>query len=162
MERASHGIIIVAVSKYLDTKISDKHVLLDGRTKMKVNYAREVLSEETASAMERSDFPFTLDETEQTRAYIRMCDKPFKTMNTTTLDGAYMKDLIAVLHWFQTWFHEINREAQQRQGNKSSCTVWQRFIPRSIGDDQRDHWYNRAHQHKLPLHQCGSKKYVSG
>ena len=103
MERASctwdH---IVVVSEYLDTNISDKHVLLDGRTKMKVKYASwEVLSEETASTMERSDFPFnTLNETEQTRSYIRMCDKLFKTTNTSTLDGAYMKDLIAVLRWF--------------------------------------------------------------
>lgn len=41
---------------YLDTKISDKHVLLDDRTRMKVKYAREVQSEETTSTMERSDF----------------------------------------------------------------------------------------------------------
>ena len=102
---------------------------------MKVKYAREVLSEETASIMERSDFPFTLNETEQTRSYIRMCDKLFKTINTSTLDGAYMKDLMAVLRWFQTWFHEINRESQQRQGNKSSSTVRQQFIPRKTYQD---------------------------
>ncbi len=123
---------VLAVSKYNDTKISEKHVLLDGRTKMKVKYAREVLSESTAKAMERDDFPFTLAETKQTRAYIRMCDQLFRIMNTTVLSPSYMKQLITVLRWFQAWYSEKEEEARK---NHTKGGVWEQFIPRRTYQD---------------------------
>ena len=96
---------------------------------MKVKYAREVLSEETARAIERRDFPFTLFETEQTRQYIRMCNKLFTIMNATTLLATYMKELITVLRWFTSWFQEIEEEATQPQNRGHA---WVQFIYRSI------------------------------
>lgn len=72
---------VIAVAKQEHSYLSLKHVMLDGRSKMKVKYACEVLSEHTAAVMEEQDFPYSLKDTEKTREYIRMCDTLFKTIN---------------------------------------------------------------------------------
>ena len=52
-------------------------------------------------------------------------------MNSTTLSTTYMKELITVLRWFQSWFQEIQEEATKPQNKQA----WQQFIPRKTYQD---------------------------
>lgn len=73
-------------------------------------------------------------------------------MNSTTVSTTYMKELITVLRWFQSWFQEIQEEATKRQNKQA----WQQFIPRKTYQDLLVTLF------KLPRNKCFTKKYVSG
>ena len=69
---------VAAVAKQEHTLLTSKHIFIDSRSKMKVKFAWDVLSESTALAMEDSQIPYSKVETSFTHDYIRMCDRLFK------------------------------------------------------------------------------------
>jgi len=103
---------VAAVAKQEDSPLKNKHIFIDSKSKMKVKFAREVLSESTARAMEEPCFPYSWDETSFTRKYIRMCDKLFRIMNSVSLHSNYMKELLTVLIFFKGWHDEIEERVK--------------------------------------------------
>ena len=96
---------------------------------MKVKFAREVLSESTAQAMEEPYFPYNKDETSFTCKYIRMCDKLFRIMNSVSLQSNYMKELLSVLVFFKGWHDEIEERVKSCISKEDKKALRKQFIP---------------------------------
>lgn len=102
---------------------------------MKVKFAREVLSESTAQAMEEPCFPYSKDETSFTRKYIRMCDKLFRIMNSVSLQSNYMKELLAVLVFFRGWHDEIEEKVKSCISKEDKKVLRKQFTPLKTYND---------------------------
>lgn len=126
---------IAAVAKQEHTSLMSKHIFIDSKNKMKVKFAREVLSESTALAMEEPQFPFSQDETSFTRDYIRMCDKLFRTMNSVSLNSNYMHELLSVLIFFKRWHDEIEEKVKKCNTKEDKKATRKQFIPLKTYND---------------------------
>ena len=124
---------IAAVAKQEDSSLKSKHIFIDSKSKMKVKFVREVLSESTAQAMEQPCFPYSKDETSFTPKYIRMCDKLFTIMNTISLHSNYMQELLSVLVFFKRWHDEIEEKVQSCKDDKKATR--KQFIPLKTHND---------------------------
>lgn len=102
---------------------------------MKVKFAREVLSESTAQAMEQSHFPYSKEETSFTRKYIRMCDKLFTVMNTVSLHSSYMHELVSVLMFFKRWHDETEEKVNLCKNKDDKQATRKQFIPLKTYND---------------------------
>ena len=134
-ERSIHWDHVAAVAKQEDSLLKSKHIFIDSKSKMKVKFAREVLSESTAQAMEESHFPYSKDETSFTREYIRMCDRLFRTMNSVSLHSNYMQELLSVLLFFKRWHDEIQEKLKSCSSREEKKAVRKQFIPLKTYND---------------------------
>jgi len=120
---------VAAVARQDDSPLKSKHIFIDSKSKMKVKFAREVLSESTAQAMEEPCFPYSKDETSFTCKYIRMCDKLFRIMNSVSLQSNYMTELLSVLVFFKGWHDEIEEKVKSCISKEDKKALRKQFIP---------------------------------
>ena len=85
------------------TDIRKAHVEIDRISKMRVKLAVETLSTKVANEMEACE----KDATEQTRRYIRICEKFWKAFNDlrplNTVDDGRISELDEVVKYFKDW-----------------------------------------------------------
>ena len=120
---------VAAVTEQDDNPLKCKHIFIDSKRKMKVKFARKVLSESTAGAMEEPCFPYSKDETSFTCKYTRICDKPFRIMNSVSLQSNYMKELLSVLVFFKGWHDEIEEKVKSCISKEDKNASRKQFIP---------------------------------